>query len=60
MCSQWVEKVDAAASRRQAALESDLNNYKTNLIKESIRLGHNELGNFYYARGNLSVSFCTI
>ena len=33
----------------------ELNGYKTNLIKESIRLGHNELGNFHYACGNLLV-----
>ena len=35
----------------------ELNGYKTNLIKESIRLGHNELGNFHYACGNLLVRF---
>lgn len=29
--------------------------YKSNLIKESIRMGHNELGDFFYARGDLQV-----
>lgn len=27
--------------------------YKSNLIKESIRMGHNELGDFFYSRGDL-------
>jgi hypothetical protein len=29
--------------------------YKSNLIKESIRMGHVQLGDFYYARGDLQV-----
>jgi len=34
---------------------AELNVYKSNLIKESIRMGHNELGDFFYARGDLQV-----
>ena len=36
-----------------AASGADLNVYKSNLIKESIRMGHNELGDFFYSRGDL-------
>jgi len=35
-------------------LELELNTHKTNLIKESIRVGHNELGDFFYNRGDLN------
>jgi hypothetical protein len=31
--------------------------YKSNLIKESIRMGHVQLGDFYYARGDLQNAF---
>lgn len=31
-------------------LEAELNSYKTNLIKESIRMGYNELGDLSYRR----------
>ena len=51
----WVEQTDRTAQRRLESLEAELNVFKTNLIKESIRMGHNELGNFHYARGNLQV-----
>ena len=36
-----------------ACVRADLNVYKSNLIKESIRMGHNELGDFFYSRGDL-------
>lgn len=51
-----MESTQKAAQRRQESLETELNGYKTNLIKESIRLGHNELGNHHYACGRLQVS----
>ena len=54
-CREWVAETNAAANKRLAALESELNNAKTNLIKESIRLGHNDLGSFHYAHGNPQV-----
>lgn len=28
---------------------------KSNLIKESIRMGHNDLGDLFYAQGDLQV-----
>lgn len=35
-------------------LELDLNGFRTNLIKESIRIGHNELGDFHFSRGDMN------
>jgi len=35
-------------------LEQDLNGYKANLVKESIRVGQNDLGDFFYHRGDLA------
>jgi COP9 signalosome complex subunit 1 len=37
-------------------LEGLLTGYKTKLIKESIRMGQNDLGDFYYERGDLQAS----
>jgi len=34
----------------------ELNGFKTNLIKDSIRMGHNDLGDYYYNRGDLNSS----
>lgn len=34
---------------------AELTVYKSNLIKESIRMGHTQLGDFFYARGDLQV-----
>ncbi|KAL9652431.1 hypothetical protein ABK040_000004 [Willaertia magna] len=51
--NDWISKVDDAAQTQQQRLETELNAHKTNLIKESIRMGHNELGDFHYDRGNL-------
>ncbi|GMH42853.1 hypothetical protein BSKO_10772 [Bryopsis sp. KO-2023] len=53
----WVERVDARAAARQEELEQHLHGFKTNLIKESIRMGYNDLGNFFYERGMLQESF---
>jgi COP9 signalosome complex subunit 1 len=38
---------------QQERLEGDLTAYKANLVKESIRMGHNDLGDFFYAAGDL-------
>ncbi|GAB4814501.1 hypothetical protein N2152v2_001547 [Parachlorella kessleri] len=53
----WVDAVDRRALQRQERLETELNGYKTNLVKESIRMGHNDLGDFFYHRGDLSNAF---
>jgi len=51
----WVDSTERRAASKLDRLETELNGYKTNLIKESIRMGHNDLGDFYYARGDLQV-----
>lgn len=50
---EWIEKVDREATKRAEKLDNELSTYKTNLIKESIRMGHNDLGDYYYGRGDL-------
>uniref|UniRef100_A0A7S3R7C1 PCI domain-containing protein n=1 Tax=Dunaliella tertiolecta TaxID=3047 RepID=A0A7S3R7C1_DUNTE len=54
---QWAEATDRKALTKQERLESELHGYKTNLIKESIRMGHNDLGDFFYERGDLQNAF---
>ncbi|KAL0477532.1 COP9 signalosome complex subunit 1 [Acrasis kona] len=53
----WVSSVDQEAAKTLEKLEIELNSFRTNLIKESIRMGHNELGDFYFARGELQNAF---
>mmetsp|Transcript_27249 Transcript_27249/g.45593 ORF Transcript_27249/g.45593 Transcript_27249/m.45593 type:complete len:412 (-) Transcript_27249:404-1639(-) len=54
---EWIAKVDRESAKRLEKLELELNQYKANLIKESIRMGHNDLGDFYYERGDLQSAF---
>eukprot|EP00270_Netrium_digitus_P022111 TRINITY_DN977_c0_g1_i1.p1 TRINITY_DN977_c0_g1~~TRINITY_DN977_c0_g1_i1.p1 ORF type:complete len:449 (-),score=121.18 TRINITY_DN977_c0_g1_i1:57-1403(-) len=53
----WVDLVDKRATQRHEKLEIELNGYKTNLIKESIRMGYNDMGEFHYNRGDLQQAF---
>jgi len=52
----FLDSVDKKAAQQQERLEIELNGYKTQLIKESIRIGHNELGDFHYNRGDLNAA----
>ena len=52
----WVETVDRKAQQRLDKLESDLNTHKTSLVKESIRMGHTDLGDFHYERGDFNTA----
>uniref|UniRef100_A0A7I4EGU5 26S proteasome regulatory subunit Rpn7 N-terminal domain-containing protein n=1 Tax=Physcomitrium patens TaxID=3218 RepID=A0A7I4EGU5_PHYPA len=54
---EWIDTVERRAAQRQEKLEVELNGYKTNLIKESIRMGYNDLGDFHYSRGDLQQAF---
>lgn len=54
---EWVDAVDRRAAQRLERLDNELNGYKTNLIKESIRMGYNDLGDFHYGRGDLQQAF---
>ncbi|KAJ0008111.1 hypothetical protein Pint_29026 [Pistacia integerrima] len=53
----WCDSVDRRAEQRKKKLETELNAYKTNLIKESIRMGYNDFGDFYYSHGALGDAF---
>mmetsp|Transcript_5331 Transcript_5331/g.11649 ORF Transcript_5331/g.11649 Transcript_5331/m.11649 type:complete len:465 (+) Transcript_5331:170-1564(+) len=53
----FVDQVDKRAAQKQERLETELHAYKSNLIKESIRMGHNDLGEFFYERGDLQNAF---
>mmetsp|Transcript_5808 Transcript_5808/g.14103 ORF Transcript_5808/g.14103 Transcript_5808/m.14103 type:complete len:431 (-) Transcript_5808:288-1580(-) len=53
----WVDEKDGKARRVLERLESLLAGYKSNLVKESIRMGHNDLGDFHYNRGELQTAF---
>ncbi|KAK8446959.1 hypothetical protein SEVIR_9G570300v4 [Setaria viridis] len=53
----WVDTVARRAEQRKEKLENELNGYRTNLIKESIRMGYNDIGDFFYAHGQLSDAF---
>ncbi|KAK2983978.1 hypothetical protein RJ640_027303 [Escallonia rubra] len=53
----WAEAVDRRAEQRKEKLENELNAYRTNLIKESIRMGYNDFGDFYYVHGLLGDAF---
>lgn len=52
-----IDQKERKAAQRHDRLEAELNNYKTNLIKESIRMGHNDMGDFYYSKGDLQNAF---
>ncbi|UPQ98716.1 subunit RPN7 of 26S proteasome [Chloropicon primus] len=52
----WVDQVDRRTAQKQDKLESELNGYKANLIKESIRMGHTFLGEFFYEKGDLNAA----
>jgi len=41
-------------ARQRDQLEKNLKEYKTNMVKESIRMGHNELGDHMYTTGELN------
>lgn len=53
----WSEAVERRAEQRKEKLENELNAYRTNLIKESIRMGYNDFGDFYYTHGALGDAF---
>lgn len=49
----WVESTEAANAAETRRLERELKVYKNNLVKESIRMGNEELGRHFEAIGDL-------
>ncbi|XP_013408510.1 COP9 signalosome complex subunit 1 [Lingula anatina] len=52
--TQWIETTTKKAALKLEKLDTDLKNYKSNSIKESIRRGHDDLGDHYLDMGDLS------
>ncbi|KAI4197095.1 MAG: hypothetical protein LQ346_003073 [Caloplaca aetnensis] len=49
----WKEKVQKQIKAESDRLETELKGYKNNLIKESIRMGYDDLGQHYHRTGEL-------
>ncbi|CAG8981788.1 hypothetical protein HYALB_00004731 [Hymenoscyphus albidus] len=49
----WVEKQDKLNAEETRRAEAELKGYKNNLIKESIRMGNEDLGKHFQAMGEL-------
>ncbi|KIW56154.1 hypothetical protein PV05_04836 [Exophiala xenobiotica] len=50
----WAAQQEKKNSAETARLENELKGYKNNLIKESIRMGNEDLGTHYYTIGDLN------
>ncbi|KAI9653608.1 MAG: hypothetical protein M1829_001157 [Trizodia sp. TS-e1964] len=53
---EWVEKTTKRVRADTERFETELKGFKNNLIKESIRVGNEELGTHYLSIGNVSDS----
>jgi COP9 signalosome complex subunit 1 len=51
---EWVAATDQAASRELERLRRELDEHRQQTNMEVIRAGHNDLGDFFFARGKLS------
>ncbi|KAF2254954.1 PCI-domain-containing protein [Trematosphaeria pertusa] len=52
----WAEKKTREVQQEQDRLDHELKSYKNNLIKESIRMGNEDMGHFFYACGDWSAA----
>ncbi|EIW53311.1 G protein pathway suppressor 1 [Trametes versicolor FP-101664 SS1] len=48
---QWLEETSAKNQAERTKLEVELKTYTSNMIKESIRMAHRDLGDFYRSTG---------
>ncbi|KZF24986.1 putative COP9 signalosome subunit 1, partial [Xylona heveae TC161] len=53
----WIETMSKQIKAETDRLEFQLRGYKNNLIKESIRMGNEDLGNYYHSVGELPAAF---
>ncbi|KAG9246270.1 COP9 signalosome-like protein complex subunit 1 [Calycina marina] len=53
----WCEQSERENQAKSAHLEAQLKSYKNNLIKESVRMGNEDLGNHYQSIGELGKSY---
>ncbi|CAI7610776.1 unnamed protein product [Penicillium bialowiezense] len=54
--SLWVQDTQRSVAAHTERLENELKGYKNNLIKESIRMGNEDLGNHHYQTGDLAAA----
>ncbi|GKU00910.1 cop9 signalosome complex subunit 1 [Fusarium langsethiae] len=54
--TEWVDRVERENKAETARLESQLKQYRHNLIKESIRMGNEDLGQHFERTGNLEAA----
>ncbi|OAQ90655.1 26S proteasome subunit RPN7 [Purpureocillium lilacinum] len=52
----WIDRMEAANKAETARLEAELKGYKNNLIKESIRMGNEDLGQHFENIGRLEAA----
>ncbi|KAL2870018.1 COP9 signalosome complex subunit 1 [Aspergillus lucknowensis] len=53
---EWVERLQRVVRAETDRLEHELRGYKNNLIKESIRMGNEDLGQHYHRTGDLTAA----
>ncbi|CAL1709729.1 unnamed protein product [Somion occarium] len=53
---QWIDETNTKNQAERSKLEVELKTYTSNMIKESIRMAHRDLGNFYRSVGDYSSS----
>ncbi|KAJ5555404.1 26S proteasome regulatory subunit Rpn7 [Penicillium sp. DV-2018c] len=54
--STWVQSTQRYVLSQTERLEDELRGYKNNLIKESIRMAHEDIGNLHYETGDLTAA----
>ncbi|KAK6540518.1 hypothetical protein TWF694_009309 [Orbilia ellipsospora] len=54
---EWIEKITREVKTKTDRLEAELKSYKNNMIKESIRIGHKDLGDHFYVTGDLPSAY---
>ncbi|EFJ45720.1 hypothetical protein VOLCADRAFT_63341 [Volvox carteri f. nagariensis] len=57
MDRSWVDATERRSAAKGERLESELQSFKAALMKESIRMGHSDLGDWAYDRGDLQTAF---
>ncbi|TRM67147.1 G protein pathway suppressor 1 [Schizophyllum amplum] len=50
--AKWIDEINSKNAAERVKLEVELKSYTNNMIKESIRMAHRDLGNFYRSAGD--------
>lgn len=50
----WVAMTEKKSDQKHGALEQSLSTYLSNMLKENVRIGYNDLAQFYEQRGELA------